>query len=91
MNPEANEIIKLMAVFDTSNSSIREIDPTDRSFAWQPRGDKENAAFNSLTNQDNRQALKAWYASMTSINPLADAFRKILEQAINDDLPLEKK
>jgi hypothetical protein len=88
MNSEVNQIRELMAVFDTANSSLREIDLPGGPCEWRPRNDGEKAAFSALTNRENRQALKAWYAGIPSINPMADAFRKILERAIGDELPL---
>jgi hypothetical protein len=91
MSSERNVIAELMAIFDMVDSSLREIDLSDSRCEWHPRDDREKAAFNALTNRENRQALKAWYAGVLSISPLADAFRKILERAIGDDLPIGKR
>lgn len=46
--------------------------------------------FQALTSLENRKALKAWYRRSSAINPYADEFRRRLEQAIGEELPLGK-
>ena len=58
---------------------------------WQPQTREEKECFNQLTTPANRAALKAWYGKMPFINPVADAFRQLLEKAINENLPLGLK
>jgi len=91
MTEDTTLILELMKAFDGMDSSLRKCGVVSAGISgWRPVGEKEEAAFESLIALENRKALKNWYSVASSINPTANAFRKILEQAIGEELPLGK-
>jgi hypothetical protein len=77
-----------MDIFGRSDSSIRQIKSSEQAQAWRPETEIEQEAFSLLTSKENRVELKKWYLQISTINPLAEMFRQILERAINEKLPL---
>jgi hypothetical protein len=88
MNPEEDHILRLMEVFDRVDSSFRQVETFGQAGRWLPITDVERNAFAALVAPENRGALKTWYSSGSSLNPHADLFRRVLERAIGEDLPL---
>jgi hypothetical protein len=88
MDVDTKLILELMMAFDGVDSSLRKFNMLASPSVWHPIGEKEEAAFRALTAIENRAALKKWYSAGFSINPVADALRKILERAIDEELPL---
>ena len=84
-----DKILPLMQVFDGINCSLRAIETDEQARQWRPRNGQEREAFEALVSQENRQALKLWYQRGDSINPHADIFRRILELATGEKLPLK--
>ncbi len=91
MNPGEAKIGTLMEVFSCVDSSLRQFEYLQQLDSWHPATEKERAAFDALTAVENRAALKVWYSSFPSINPVADKFRHILERAIGEELPLKQR
>jgi len=89
MNSHLHEIRSLMEVFDSVDYSLRQFEYLGQFDTWQPMTQKEQKAFNALTAKENRDALKVWYSVLTSLNPVADQFRRILERAVGEELPLK--
>jgi hypothetical protein len=89
MDADTELIFELMRVFDGIDSSRRKLGVVSAGASgWHPIGEKEEAAFKALTALENRAALKKWYSGFSSINQAADAFRRILEQATGEELPV---
>ncbi len=85
-----DKILLWLDVFSRPDSSFRTVRSEEDVKEWQPQTDEEQKAFDALIAKENRGLLKAWYAQFPSINPTADAFRRILERAIGKKLPLGK-
>jgi hypothetical protein len=83
-----DEIMWLMSAFDKPNSSFLECFYRGDLSIWKPTTDEERRAFTQLTAPENREALKEWFSRSSSINPGAEALRRILERAIGDQLPV---
>ncbi len=90
-NWKTDKILLLIGVFDGNESSLRQIRSEEQAREWRPNTEAEQKAFEELTSKENRELLKAWYLNITSINPTADRFRRILERAIGEEIPLAKK
>jgi hypothetical protein len=88
MSIDENKIMWLLSTFDDARSSFFNCYYRGDLSSWQPRTEKEKQAFAELTASVNRAALKTWYSRSSSINSAAEAFRQILQRAINEDLPL---
>jgi inorganic triphosphatase YgiF len=87
-NWREDKILLLMQIFDDVDSSLRLIETDEQAAQWQPGNEAEKKAFESLTADENRIALREWYRRGASINPHADRFRQILAKAIGEDLPV---
>jgi len=89
-NWREDKILLLMQVFDDIDSPARKIETEEQAKQWQPEGDAERKAFESLIAAENREALREWYkrGTGTSLNPHAEKFRQILITTIGEDLPL---
>ena len=85
---DLKQVRNLMEVFDRFDSLLRHIGASKGLSHWQPCSDMEKAAFEALTDPQNRAVLKRWYQAGHSINPHADDFRRMLEQATGDKLPI---
>jgi len=90
MTPNENKIFWLLSTFDNPRSTFFNRYYRGDLSSWEPGTQEEKTAFSDLTAPVNRAALKAWYSSVSSINPGAEAFRQILERAINEALPVGK-
>ena len=90
MSPTENQIMWLMSEFDKPQSSFFNCYYRGDLSCWQPETSEEKEAFAALTSPENREALKKWYSQLPSINAGADAFHRILEKEIGEELPLKK-
>lgn len=88
MNTDTHRITELMAAFGGMDSSFRQVETAEEAGRWIPTTESEKLAFEALTAIQNRCALKAWYAAISSLNPHALLFHQILEQTIGERLPL---
>jgi hypothetical protein len=88
MASNQDRIMWLLSTFDNPRSTIFNCYYRGNLSSWQPETAGEKEAFSALIAPANRVALKAWYSRFSSINEAAEAFRQILRQAINEDLPL---
>ncbi len=84
-----DEIMWLMSAFDKPDASFFECYYRGDLSTWTPRTEQEKLAFSKLTDPENREALKQWFSRSSAINPGAEAFRRILERAIGEKLPLQ--
>jgi hypothetical protein len=91
MDTKSNQILLWIDVFSRPDSSFRVVRSEEDVREWKPTSEAEQIAFNALIALENRQALKAWYVQFPMLNPKADAFRRVLEQATDDLLPIGKK
>lgn len=88
MSTAQDKILSLMSVFDRIDSTGRQIENEAEAFRWRPAEGMEKEAFDALIALENRPALKEWYASIPAINPHAELFRRVLERATSDCLPV---
>ncbi len=79
-------IMWLLSAFDKPQSSFFVCYYRGDLSRWFPETEEEKSAFVELTAPENREALKGWYARCPSINPGAEALRRILEKAIGEQL-----
>ena len=91
MTPADKNIMWLLSAFESPRTAFFHHYYQGDLDAWQPQTREEIEAFSQLTAPANRTALKVWYLKQFLINPVADAFRQILEKAINEELPLRTK
>jgi hypothetical protein len=86
-NWKDDKILVWIDVFSKSDSSFRTV--SDEDFGtWQPRTKEEQAAFGCLVAEENRQLLRLWYARFPALDGRADLFRRLLEHATGEKLPL---
>lgn len=88
MSAEQNEIRQLLEAFDRPEASFRAVATREQASRWIPSTANEREALATLTAEENRESLRAWYASATSLNPHANLLRQVLEDAIGETLPL---
>jgi hypothetical protein len=88
-NWKEDKILLLIDIFGKPQSSFREVKSVEDAKAWQPQSEEERNAWAELISKENRELLKAWYAIGSYLNPTADYFRRALEQAIGEELPLK--
>jgi hypothetical protein len=83
-----DRIMWLLSAFDKQQSSFFIAYYRGDPSTWLPEGDEEKSSFAELTAPENRESLKQWYARREAINPGAEAFRRILERAVGEPLPV---
>jgi len=89
-NWKDDRILVWMDVFSRPDSSFRAVRSEEDVRGWQPQSQGEQEVFGELVAIENRKSLKMWYAQFPDLNPSADAFRRILERAIGEELPIGK-
>ena len=90
-NWKDDTILVWIDVFTKPDSSWRKVRNEQNWSKRTPQTEEERRAFEALIAKENRELLKAWYAQFPSVNQTADSFRRILERAIGESLPLAKK
>ena len=90
MTANDKNIMWLLSAFDYPRTAFFHYYYHGDLQSWRPSSREEQEAFHQLTAAGNRAALKAWYHKQPSIHPVADAFRRILEKAINEELPIRQ-
>ncbi len=83
-----DKILLWIDVFSRPDSSFRRVRSEEDVKEWRPETDRERIAFEGLIAEESRLSLKAWYSTLSSVNPTADAFRRILERAIGEKIPV---
>ena len=91
MTPAEDKIMWLLSAFDKPQSSFFNCYYRGDLSCWQPTTPEEKEAFAELIAPANREALKEWYTRLHSINPGAEAFRRVLERAVGEELPLKQQ
>jgi hypothetical protein len=86
-----NKIMVLFTAFEKVNSTFFLCFFRGDVTTWRPGTEEEKEAFVALIAPENREALRKWYAQLSSINAMADALRKILEREIGEPLPIGSK
>ena len=85
-----DKVLIWLDVFSRPDSSFRKVRSEDDVRDWLPCTEDEREAFEALIALENRVALKNWYSQFESLNPTADAFRRVLERAAGEPLPFGK-
>jgi hypothetical protein len=91
MNWKDDKILLWIDIFTKPNSSFRSVGNEEDGRQWQPNDGEEKVAFEALIAKENRELLKAWYARSTQVEGHPDLFRKMLENAISEELPVGEK
>lgn len=86
-----NKMMVLFDVFGNPRSSFFNSFFLGELATWKPGTKAEEEAFAALMAPENRRELRKWYSGYSSsIDPMAEALRRILEREIGEPLPIGK-
>ena len=84
-----DKILVWIDVFSKPDSTFRLVKTEQDVSRWQPHTEEEKQAFSKLIAKEHRELLKAWYAQFSQLDGTANIFRRILERAVGEVIPLK--